>query len=639
MKRLNLAGLSVADDIRAILWDMDGVLIDSLQLALEAANRLLALRFGAQVQVEATLIRALFAYHTPEFWRQILDHIAQQYGLEDAHHAAPELVAAYDHARRESVFALNPGIREILIAGRAAGLKLAVVSNNPTLDVEIALERAGIRAYFDKVVGNDVAKLAKKPAPDTYLHAAALLNIPIAQCAVIEDSLIGVHAGVAAGAYTVAVATGGTSFEALQQSGAQRVYQAFIPPQIQLSWGDVRQKRLATPNEFVTHMLEHIAWRMGLRLELDWYNDDWQALGAWFGQQLTQFPRQQDSAAALGMIDDGSAEVMLDAQQPPQLCLESVAVVDLTWFLGLRCEQLPNGTPLVELMRGLAQGLGLLMRVRVGNVEDPHHTWEGVFRALGIALQRLYVAPQPQPQFSAALQTPAPGNGDIHIRQRSLLGAEVFRGTAESHVRVRVDFSQPDIRAFHFEVAPSIDVSALPRLLTLFADNAGFGLEVEFKATVLSSSHVVLEDTALVLGRALLEILILRMAQSGVNGAGDSLHNAHDFDHQALRVGVSVEGRKFWRFLNCNGSAEQLKRDFILGHNVFDSVRSEDLDDFLDGLAGGLSASIMIHIDTLLPPSHGWPLLFAHLGQAMRGVFAPNPWRKGVPPGVKATLA
>jgi HAD superfamily hydrolase (TIGR01509 family) len=632
-------GMRLPGYIRALLWDMDGVLVDSLKLALEAVNTLLAQRFGSSVQVEADLIRALFAYHTAEFWRQILQDVAARYDLHDAPAAAADLQAAYDQARRDSVFALNPGIAAILTNARAAGLKLAVVSNNPTHEVEIALSRAGILEHFDIVVGNDVAQLAKKPAPDTYLHATALLQLKPSECAVIEDSLIGVQAGLATGAHTLAVATGGTSFAQLEQSGAHAVYQAFMPPGISFDFGDVRQKRIFTPNEFVTHMLEHIAWRMGLRLELDWYNNDWRALGQWFGAHLKKLPLQAREAATLGMIDDGSAEVLLDTRQAPGLHLESVPVLDLDWFLSLRCEQLSSGVPLLELMQGLAEGLALSMRVRVGNVEDPHHTWEGVFRAIGITLQRLYAPAYGDALLSEESIIAPPGAGDLHIRYKSAQVAEVFRGTAESHVRVRVDFSRPDLRAFHFEVAPTIDVAPLPQLLDLFATSAGFGLEVDFKATVLSSSHVVLEDTALVLGRALLEILILRMSQSGVNGAGSSLRTAEDFTHQAVRVGISVEGRKFWRFLNCQGSADNLKKDFILGHDVFGSLRSEDLDDFLDGLAGGLSASIMIHMLRIPAAEEGWPMLFHNLGHALREAFAYNPCRKGVPPGVKATLA
>jgi hypothetical protein len=84
---------------------------------------------------------------------------------------------------------------------------------------------------------------------------------------------------------------------------------------------------------------------------------------------------------------------------------------------------------------------------------------------------------------------------------------------------------------------------------------------------------------------------------------------------------------------------ERVKKEFILGQTIYQQLRSEDLDDFLDGLAGGLACSIMIHIAKLIDPQPGWPLLFQNLGKALKEVFAFNPYRQGVPPGVKATLS
>ena len=66
---------------------------------------------------------------------------------------------------------------------------------------------------------------------------------------------------------------------------------------------------------------------------------------------------------------------------------------------------------------------------------------------------------------------------------------------------------------------------------------------------------------------------------------------------------------------------------------------AEDLDDFLAGLAGSLGCSIMVHLKELPDPAERWPLLFRALGCALCEAFAPNPYRRGVCPGVKATLA
>jgi len=456
---------------------------------------------------------------------------------------------------------------------------------------------------------------------------------------IIEDSLVGVEAGYRAGGHVIGVATGGADFAALAQSHyTHQVYSSFKVNQFNFQFGDVRQKKIVTPNDFVSHMLEHIAWRLGLCLELYWYNNDWWQLGYFVGQQLSQMEYQTHSAVALGMIDDGSAEVMLTVTQSPYFNLTAIEHVDLNWFLALRCEQLHSGKPLVRLLQGLIQGLGLHLTLKVCSVEDPHHTWEGIFRALGIALSQL-LTPKAALSFESSTLEHQVSQGELSVLARSTDYCQVMRGTAESYVKVSVDLTQTVPNQFDFQVAPSIKVDELSRLLTLLADAAQLSIQVEFKATVLSSSHVVLEDTALVLGRALLEILTLRMQYWGVNGAGSSLMTIEDVTHQAIRVGISVEGRKFWKFVPFHCSTEQLKTEFIIGHLVYHQLHSEDLDDFLDGLAGGLSCSIMVHIQELLEPHIGWPLLFQQLGKALAQVLTANPYRRGVPPGVKATLS
>ena len=63
-----------------------------------------------------------------------------------------------------------------------------------------------------------------------------------------------------------------------------------------------------------------------------------------------------------------------------------------------------------------------------------------------------------------------------------------------------------------------------------------------------------------------------------------------------VHVGVSVEGRKFWRFVPFGFDFPTLRREFLVGHTVAGGLFSEDLDDFIDGLAGGLAASILVHL-------------------------------------------
>lgn len=114
-----------------------------------------------------------------------------------------------------------PGSLDFLNFVVDAGLKVAVVTSSR--NGEMVLEAAGLRDRFtvvvDGVVAHD-AKLAGKPAPDTYAHAAELLGLTPADCVVIEDAQSGVEAGRAGNFGLVLGVDRGVGAEALLESGA-----------------------------------------------------------------------------------------------------------------------------------------------------------------------------------------------------------------------------------------------------------------------------------------------------------------------------------------------------------------------------------------------------------------------------------
>ncbi|MGD8212748.1 MAG: hypothetical protein PVF32_22980 [Desulfobacterales bacterium] len=411
-----------------------------------------------------------------------------------------------------------------------------------------------------------------------------------------------------------------------------------------LDFGDVQSKRIETPNDFISHMVEHIAWRLGCSIDLQWPNEDWRSLGSLLGTRIRSFTARCQSATTLGMIDDGSAEVLIDLGKNDDFNISAGANIDLEWFLSLRCEQLSSGRDLVELLTGLAQGLGAQILVKVCNFEDPHHTWEGVFRAVGMVLNKLFTPTVKPGVFSSSMETDIE-RGDIIVISRSGYLAEIKRQTAESGLSVCVDFKKQQPVVFEYEGAPighyhgTTALEGFRQLLQLVARKAGFSLQAVFTSKVLSSSHVLLEDTGMVIGRALREILIQRMMDLGINGAGSSLRHPNDFDHQKISVGVSVEGRKSWRFVPLNTTDDDIRQRLIIGHTIMGGLYSEDLDDFLDGLTWGLGCSLVIHIKELPPAEDAWTMIFKQLGVALGEVFEINPYRKGVPPGVKANLS
>lgn len=640
-----LAGrLDVPDGTAALLFDLDGVLLDSLSFDYEIVDTLLREECDFRVEVPRSVIRENFPLAIPDFWREISAACALGLTTE----AISRLTEKHESHRRVATMAIHDGIPEIITAARNQNIPIGVVSNNPRREISKTLAGAGLSA--DVIVGNDEPGLRKKPAPDTYREAASRVGFHPTACVAVEDSLLGAEAASAAGCYTVAVATGANSFRELTKSPyVSRCYMSFARCYVSLGRAGVMSKTLCSPNEFVSHMIEHIAWRLGCSIDLSWTSDDWHGLGAALGHEVRKLPLRREAASTIGMIDDGSAEIHVTTTNPPGAVLTASRQVDLEWFLSSRAEQLSSGKPLVEVLEGLGDGGALDLDITVASFEDPHHTWEGVFRGVGMALDKMFNEQPAAPDPPREKGTGSPLRREQQSRERavergwtvrhvSAWEASLQRRTAESVVGVSLRLGAPSARCA-INVADSVTVTGMVDLLAEFAEGAGLQLDVTYDAMRLSSSHVVTEDIGMTLGRALRYVAIERMDKFGINGAGSSIKDPNDGVYQPIRVGVSMEGRKFWKYVPMSQDYADFRRTFLVGHTLTNGLYSEDLDDFVDGLAGGLESSIIMHIDDNTDPVTGWPMLFRGLGEAMAGLLAVNPYRLSLAPGVKATLA
>ncbi len=639
--------IDVPDGTGALLWDLDGVLLDTLNLELDAVRALVTERVPGGPDVAPATVRERFALPVPDFWRAILRTV----GADVDEALVAELTAALEHVRLDGHPAVLPGVRELLDGATEAGLRLAVVSNNPAAQVRTMLARAGLDASLPVVVGNDQG-LPSKPAPDMYLAGADAVALPPARCVALEDSLLGAAAARAAGCFVVGVATGSATFAGLEASADVDVaFRAFTPAAVTLTPGDVTRKRLDTPNEFVSHMLEHIAWRTGCSAEIVWPSDDWHGLGRAVGAQLAPLLDGETlRTRALGLIDDGSCEVTLertgadaDADVEPGVALtDAGGAVDPERFVALRVEQLATGRPLVRLLEGLAEATGLRMTIALASLEDPHHTWEAVFRAVGVALRGL----------SATLLAHADGTGDTLDRSGrddgraakgygltvELAGAEgvrLLRTTAESacHADVR---PAPGPLTLTLHTSDSVHCEGLVDLVAQLGAAAGLSGTIAFSALELSSSHVVAEDVGMTLGAAVKELATQRMNAFGIEGAGSSVTDGPE--QAPIRVGVSFEGRKFLQLVPLGWSREAL-REQLIGGTLRSGLFTEDLDDFLDGFVGGMGCSVVVLWERVDDLDAAWSLVFTGLGAALGGLLAPNHAKRALIAGVKATLA
>ncbi|MBO0764037.1 MAG: HAD family phosphatase [Hyphomicrobiaceae bacterium] len=216
--------LFLPPDTRAILWDLDGTLVDSFRFDLAVCAGILSAHAGRTIHIPEALMREGFALSGSDFWAFLFNslHVEAPTGALEAAHA--DWLAQ----RLRQAFPLNEGVREVLEAARSANLRQAVVSNNPEDELVKILDNCGLLDRFEVVAGNDGSGRAKKPAPDSHLYAARALGVDPARCAAVEDSLLGLQAARACGAYVVAVASGAEPFETLEASGlADACYPCF----------------------------------------------------------------------------------------------------------------------------------------------------------------------------------------------------------------------------------------------------------------------------------------------------------------------------------------------------------------------------------------------------------------------------
>lgn len=199
--------LSTAAAIQAVVFDMDGVLLDSEPLHHLVVNDLLA-EHG--IAIDAELYKTYLGTTVEYTWSDLIRRF-------DLPHAVAYYRERYDVAilasyRQHS----QPAAGAIALVAelRRRGLKLAVASSSRTEWVRTALDQLGFGTAFDQVVTGDMISRSK-PDPEIYLLAAARLDVRPAGCLAIEDAPKGVASAAAAGMTVVGVRTSYTEHLAL----------------------------------------------------------------------------------------------------------------------------------------------------------------------------------------------------------------------------------------------------------------------------------------------------------------------------------------------------------------------------------------------------------------------------------------
>ncbi|PXW99353.1 HAD superfamily hydrolase (TIGR01509 family) [Sphaerotilus hippei] len=184
--------------IRAILFDMDGLLLDSERVAY-AIGREASEHLGLPWTHEVAM--ALVGLNSQDGYRVMREAFGAGFPA-DAHMA--EFGRRYEAAIDAGRFDLKPGVHELFDLLDARQIPRAVATSTRRSRAIPKLEGVGVWPRLHALVGGDEVTRGK-PAPDIYLAAAGLLGVPITDCLVLEDSNTGVRGGLASGARVIMV--------------------------------------------------------------------------------------------------------------------------------------------------------------------------------------------------------------------------------------------------------------------------------------------------------------------------------------------------------------------------------------------------------------------------------------------------
>lgn len=186
-------------DVRAVIFDMDGVLLDSEPIHFDALNDMLA-GYGYRLMPEenqyllGTTVKGSFRW------------LAQRFELADPLQTYIDQYHDKVLVRLQGTLEPAVGLHDLLSDLRARHVATALASSSPRTWIAATLQSLGVGDYFSVVVsGDDVGK--SKPEPDIYIRAAELLGIEPNHCLVVEDSPAGMLAGKRAGMAVVGVRT------------------------------------------------------------------------------------------------------------------------------------------------------------------------------------------------------------------------------------------------------------------------------------------------------------------------------------------------------------------------------------------------------------------------------------------------
>jgi HAD superfamily hydrolase (TIGR01509 family) len=200
---LDHAGRLDAPDVlsfrpQGVVFDLDGTLVDNMAWHTEAFDAFLARR--GREPLSMAWRRRIDGKRNREIFPMLFD---RPLTAEDIRAYEDEKEGMYRTLSRGGLRAL-PGASTLIDRLRDAGIRVAVATSAPALNVEHTLREIGLADRLDAIARGDQVPQGK-PAPDVFLYAARLLGVPPSACLAFEDAPIGVAAAKAAGMRCIAI--------------------------------------------------------------------------------------------------------------------------------------------------------------------------------------------------------------------------------------------------------------------------------------------------------------------------------------------------------------------------------------------------------------------------------------------------
>ena len=181
--------------LKAVLFDMDGVIVDTEPLHRKAYFKMFE-SFGAQVSPE------LYAQFAGASTRKVCQTVIETFGLNNTFEELQDVKRGYfkELFYHDADFDLIPGVRNLIEHYFDNGIKLVLASSASQMTIDMVFEKFSLNSYFmGKISGADLKE--SKPHPEIFLRAAEIADESKENCMVIEDSTNGIMAAHRAGIF------------------------------------------------------------------------------------------------------------------------------------------------------------------------------------------------------------------------------------------------------------------------------------------------------------------------------------------------------------------------------------------------------------------------------------------------------